>query len=91
MNPLAQAAAGRRVVLGHDWLTGMRGGERVLEHHCAAFPGAPIAVLFGDPSRVSATIRNHPLLTSRLQQVPGVMRHYRYLLPFMGPAARALP
>ncbi len=90
MNPLTQAAAGRRVVLGHDWLTGMRGGERVLEHHCEAFPGAPIAVIFGDPSRVSAAIRNHPLITSRLQRVPGVMRHYRYLLPFMGSAARAL-
>jgi glycosyltransferase involved in cell wall biosynthesis len=90
VNPLTEAAAGRRVVLGHDWLTGMRGGERVLEHHCEAFPGAPLAVLFGDPSRVSAVIRNHPLITSRLQRFPGVMRHYRHLLPLMGPAARAL-
>ena len=50
---LAAATRGAPVALGHDWLTGMRGGERVLERHCEAFPEAPIAVLFGDPSRLT--------------------------------------
>ena len=30
--------AGLRVVLVHDWLTGMRGGEKVLESICRLFP-----------------------------------------------------
>ena len=57
-NPLAQAAVGRRIVLGHDWLTGMRGGERVLEQFCKAFPDAPLATLLSNPSSVSETIRD---------------------------------
>ena len=27
-----------RVALVHDWLTGMRGGEKVLEMLCRAYP-----------------------------------------------------
>ncbi len=39
---LAETLAGRRVALVHDWLTGMRGGEKVLEAVAEPFPGAPI-------------------------------------------------
>jgi glycosyltransferase involved in cell wall biosynthesis len=90
MNPLTQAAAGRKVLLGHDWLTGMRGGERVLQCHCEAFPDAPIVALFGDLSKVSETIRSHPMVFSSLQHLPQVTRYYRHLLPIMGPVARAV-
>jgi len=76
------------VVLGHDWLTGMRGGERVLEVLCRAFPRAPIATLMARPECISDAIRTHPLLTSPLQRLPGVHRYYRYLLPLF-PAAVA--
>ena len=34
-----------KIALVHDWLTGMRGGERVLESLCRLFPGAPIHTL----------------------------------------------
>ena len=30
------------VALVHDWLTGMRGGEKCLEVLCELFPDAPI-------------------------------------------------
>ena len=43
----APAWAGRRVALVHDWLTGMRGGERVLESLCRLFPDAPLYTLAG--------------------------------------------
>ncbi len=33
---------GLRVVLVHDWLTGMRGGEKVLESICRLFPEADL-------------------------------------------------
>ena len=76
--------------LAHDWLTGMRGGERVLELLCRRFPKAPIYTLIHDPNAVSATINSHQIHTSWLQRMPGIMRHYRHFLPlFSGAAAFA--
>lgn len=89
-NPLANAAAGRRVVLGHDWLTGMRGGERVLTHFCEAFPDSPLVTLLSNPSSVSEIIRNRKIITSYLQHIPGIARNYRKMLPLMGSAARSV-
>ena len=71
-----------KVVLCHDWLTGMRGGERVLELLCEAFPGAPIFTLLHNPKAVSKTINQHPIHASWLQAIPGIERHYRNFLPF---------
>jgi glycosyltransferase involved in cell wall biosynthesis len=90
VNALREAVAGRRVVLGHDWLTGMRGGERVLQVLAEAFPDAPIATLLGDPASVSPALRAHPWIVSQLQRVPGACRHYRCLLPLMPLAASRL-
>ena len=89
-NPLSRALAGRRVVLGHDWLTGMRGGERVLEQFCLACPKAPLATLLANPSSVSEAIRDREIITSFMQRIPGVARNYRKLLPLMGAAATSL-
>ncbi|MGI6496531.1 MAG: glycosyltransferase [Kiritimatiellia bacterium] len=89
-NPLSEAAAGRRVVLGHDWLTGMRGGEKVLQHFAAAFPDAPIATLLANPDAIDDDLRSHPLACSFLQRIPGITRHYRSFLPLMPSAARRL-
>jgi glycosyltransferase involved in cell wall biosynthesis len=70
-----------RVVLCHDWLTGMRGGERVLEILCRAFPEAPIYTLIHHRKALSETINRHPIHTSWLQHVPGIEKRYRHLLP----------
>jgi len=70
-----------RVVLCHDWLTGMRGGERVLELLAHAFPKAPIFTLFHNRKAVSDSINAHPIWTSWLQGIPGICRHYRWFLP----------
>jgi glycosyltransferase involved in cell wall biosynthesis len=77
---------GGEVALVHDWLTGMRGGEKVLEEIAAVFPGAPIHTLFHFPGSVSRELEAHPIATSFLQRAPGVRRHYRRYLPFF-PAA----
>lgn len=76
------------VILSHDWLTGMRGGERVLEILCRAFPRAPIYTLIHNPRAVSETINAHPIHTSWLQSVPGILDRYRYFLPFFPSAVR---
>jgi len=80
----APAAGG--VALVHDWLTGMRGGEKVLEELSLLWPGAPIFTLFHFPTSVSARLESHPIHTSFLQRAPGVRRHYRRYLPLF-PAA----
>jgi glycosyltransferase involved in cell wall biosynthesis len=75
-----------RVALVHDWLTGMRGGEKVLEALSSIFPGAPLFTLFHFPGSVSPAIEAHPIRTSFLQTAPGLRRHYRGYLPLF-PAA----
>jgi glycosyltransferase involved in cell wall biosynthesis len=74
------------VALVHDWLTGMRGGEKVLEELGGMFPGAPIFTLFHFPGSVSPAIESHPIHTSFLQRAPGLRRGYRRYLPLF-PAA----
>jgi glycosyltransferase involved in cell wall biosynthesis len=71
-----------KVALVHDWLTGMRGGERVFELFCRIFPEAPIFTLFHHPGTVSSIIEAHPIITSRLQKIPFSRKRYRFLLPF---------
>lgn len=88
LRALAQTVQGP-VCLGHDWLTGMRGGERVLEYFCRAWPDAPIATLLGDTSLMSETIASHPVVFSPLNRLPGIVRHYRKLLPVLPWASRA--
>jgi len=83
----AAAAPGtRRVALVHDWLTGMRGGEKVLEALAALFPGAPIHTLLHVPGSVSPALESHPIRTSFVQRAPFARTKYRGYLPLF-PAA----
>jgi glycosyltransferase involved in cell wall biosynthesis len=82
--------AGIRVALVHDWLTGMRGGEKCLEALCDLFPNVSIYTLIHRRGALSATIESKDIHTSPLQQLPGVFRFYRHLLPVMPLAARTL-
>jgi glycosyltransferase involved in cell wall biosynthesis len=70
-----------RIALVHDWLVGMRGGEKCLEAACELFPEADVFTLVHRPGSVSPTIERHRIVTSFLQRLPGVHRFYRYLLP----------
>jgi glycosyltransferase involved in cell wall biosynthesis len=77
---------GRRIALVHDWLTGMRGGEKVLESLCELYPDAALFTLIHVPGSVSPTIERHRPRPSVLSRLPRVDRYYRRLLPFF-PAA----
>ena len=88
MGPVRQARARSlrggallKTVLVHDWLTGMRGGEKVLERLCEAYPDADLVTLFHIPGSVSPTIERLRPRTSWLQHLPGARRFYRYCLP----------
>lgn len=72
-----------RTVLVHDWLTGMRGGEKVLEVLCRRWPRAALYTLLYTKGSVSPTIEALAPRTSVLQWLPRVERYYRYLLPLM--------
>ena len=65
-----------RVALVHDWLTGMRGGEKALEQIAALFPGADIFTLVHVPGSVSPALeapsdphRVHPAAALRRPRV----------------------
>jgi glycosyltransferase involved in cell wall biosynthesis len=76
------------VVLVHDWLTGMRGGEKCLEPAARRWPSATLFTLLHNRGSVSSAIeRLHPV-PSFLNRFPGWPRYYRYLLPLMPLAAR---
>src|SRR5262245_27282495 len=72
-----------RIALIHDWLTGMRGGEKCLEALCRLWPHAHVYVLIHQRGSVSSTIERMQIRTSFLQQIPGVFQSYRYFLPLM--------
>ncbi len=73
--------AGLRVVLAHDWLTGMRGGEKVLAALCRLFPDADIVTLVHARGTVSPAIAGRRIRTSIIQRLPGATRLYRHYLP----------
>jgi len=72
-----------RVALVHDWLTGMRGGERCLERIAALFPDAEIHTLVHVPGATSPRIEALPIHASPLSGWPGIARHYRKALALM--------
>ena len=71
------------MALVHDWLTGMRGGEKVLEVSCRRWPAAKLYTLLYCPGSTSPAIEDRELHFSFLHWLPGVHRYYRYLLPIM--------
>ena len=70
-----------RVAIGHEWLTGMRGGEKVLDVLCERFPGAELFTLIHVKGSVSPAIERRPVHTSWLQHLPGNRQYYRQCLP----------
>jgi glycosyltransferase involved in cell wall biosynthesis len=78
-----------KIAFIHDWLTGMRGGENVLEAACELFPEAEIYTLLHDPSQLSALLNSKPVHVSWLNSWPGARRHYRSFLPLMPLAIRS--
>ncbi len=70
-----------KIALVHDWLTGVRGGERVLDHLVRRFPEAELHTLVHARGRTTPAIEARGARTSPLGRLPGIERHYRKLLP----------
>ncbi len=78
-----------KVAFSHDWLNGMRGGEKCLEALCELYPESQIFTLFHEKGKISGVIQDHSITCSALQYLPGIFSHYRYYLPLFPSAAES--
>ena len=69
---------GARVALVHDWLTGMRGGEKVLEALADLVPDASLFTLLHVPGAVSPRLEALRPGVSFVQHLPDARRRYRW-------------
>ncbi len=72
---------GKRTAIIHDWLNGMRGGEKVLEELLEIFPDADIFTLFLEKDKISEKIKDHKIISSSLNRSKVIKKMYRYFLP----------
>ena len=79
----------QRVAIVHDWLNGMRGGERTLEAILELFPQADIFTLLLDRTKISDAINRQKITTSFIQGLPFTQSKYRYLLPLFPKAVES--
>src|SRR3954454_19972910 len=77
-----------RIAVIHDWLTGMPGGEQVLEGILEFYPQAELFTLFHFPGTVSPAIEARTIHTSSLQRLASSATDYRTLLPLFPRAIR---
>lgn len=76
----------KKAAIIHDWLNGMRGGEKVLEVLLDIFPEADIFTLFLEEKNISAKITSHKIIPSTLNKYKFIRNHYKHFLPLF-PAA----
>lgn len=77
-----------RVALVHDWLTGLRGGERCLQAFLKLYPDADIFTLLHVAGTTTAEIDARVVKTSFIQKLPWARKLYRYFLPLYPLAIR---
>ncbi len=84
-----QPFEGRPVAIVHDWLTGMRGGEWVLDALCELLPHAEIHTLVHVPGKLNPRIEAMTIHTSKIDRLPGAHRKHQPYLPFFPRAVEA--
>ena len=76
-----------RTALIHDWLTGMRGGEKVLLSLARLFPDATIFTLLHVRGSVAPELEARDIRTTFVQHLPLASKRYRNYLPLFPAAA----
>ena len=80
-----------KTAIVHEWLTTFGGTERLLVECLRLFPQADVFALTHSPQSFQNTeLRDLIVRTTFLQNIPGVNRHYRKLLPLMPLAIESL-
>jgi len=72
-----------KIAIVHDWLTGMRGGEKVLEVLCRLYPNSTLFTLLHNKGSMSQTIEAMKIKKSFIQYLPFRAKKYRHYLPLM--------
>ena len=70
-----------KIALVHDWLTGMRGGEKCLEALCQIYPQTEIFTLLHNRGSVARKIEDKKIHTSFIQNLPLTNSKYQHYLP----------
>ena len=65
----------------HDWLTGMRGGEKCLEALLDIFPNAEVFTLFYEPSKISQKINERNIHVHPISKIGIIKKKYRNFIP----------
>src|SRR6187397_1419124 len=87
--PVLRPRCSVRTAVVHDWLNGMRGGEKVLEAILPLLPDPTIFTLFHVPGSVSREIEKYPIRASFLNRLPFSRKHYRHYLPLFPSAVES--
>lgn len=78
---MARPLSSLRIALVHDWLTGMRGGEKCLESLCELFPDADLYTLVHRRGSVSRVIEERRIVESWIARLPFGRSRYRAFVP----------
>jgi len=70
-----------KVATVHDWLTGMRGGEKVLSAILELYPESDLYTLLHNRGSVAKIIEDRKVYTSFIDRLPFKANHYRNYLP----------
>lgn len=71
-----------RIAIVCDWLTTWGGAERVVHSISEVFPDAPIYTsLYNE--KILPQFKGRNIVTSYIQKIPGALKHYPFMLPFM--------
>lgn len=79
-----------KVAIVHDWLTGLRGGEKCLSAFLTLYPEADIYTLIHIPGSTTKEIDARVKGVSFLSWIPKIRSIYRYLLPLYPLAIKLL-
>ena len=79
-----------RIALVHDWLTRLRGGERVLDALCELYPDAELFTLLHVRGSQPARVERSTIHSSFIQYLPAARRAYRHYLPLFPAAVEML-
>lgn len=72
-----------KIALVHDWVTSLRGGEKVLEALCELYPNADLHTLVYKEGTTNTTIENRRIVPSLLQKMPWGVKRYGMYLPLL--------
>ena len=79
-----------KVAIIHDWLTGMRGGELVLDSLLKIYPDAELFTLIYNKGTLNERIENRKIHTAFTDRLPFKANKYRSFLPLFPTAIETL-